>query len=163
MEILRSGLDLRRDGYAIEPRLAELLFGRWEGLTDAEVRALDGAALAVRERDKWNFTTLDGESYAGLLARVRAWHAGVKGDIIVAAHGGVARDMAGSPWLARGMAELAVAMDAPPAAASVAAPLVMAAFGVGGTEPCVPAAVAPCAPVTGIPAFWAAPCCAPAA
>ena len=91
MEILRSGLDLPRDGYAIEPRLAELSFGRWEGLTYAEVRALDGAALAVRERDKWNFTTPDGESYAGLLARVRAWHAGVKGDIIVAAHGGVAR------------------------------------------------------------------------
>ena len=91
MEILRSGLELPRDGYAVEPRLAELSFGRWEGLTYAEVRALDGAALEVRERDKWNFTTPDGESYAGLLVRVRAWHAGVKGDIIVAAHGGVAR------------------------------------------------------------------------
>jgi probable phosphoglycerate mutase len=91
MEILRSGLDLPRDGYAIEPRLAELSFGRWEGLTYAEVRALDGAALAVRERDKWNFTTPEGESYAQLLVRVRAWHAGVTGDIIVAAHGGVAR------------------------------------------------------------------------
>ena len=91
MEILRGGLDLPRDGYAIEPRLAELSFGRWEGLTYAEVRALDSAALAVRERDKWNFTTPDGESYAGLLARVRAWHTGVTGDIIVAAHGGVAR------------------------------------------------------------------------
>ncbi len=91
MEILRGGLDLPREGYAIEPRLAELSFGRWEGLTYAEVRALDSAALSVRERDKWNFTTPDGESYAGLLARVRAWHAGVKGDIIVAAHGGVAR------------------------------------------------------------------------
>ena len=91
MEILRGGLDLPRDGYAIEPRLAELSFGRWEGLTYAEVRALDGAALAVRERDKWNFTTPEGESYAGLLVRVRAWHTGVTGDIIVAAHGGVAR------------------------------------------------------------------------
>jgi broad specificity phosphatase PhoE len=91
MEILRGGLDLPREGYAIEPRLAELSFGRWEGLTYTEVRALDRAALAVRERDKWNFTTPDGESYAALLVRVRAWHAGVKGDIIVAAHGGVAR------------------------------------------------------------------------
>ena len=91
MEILRSGLDLRRDGYAIEPRLAELSFGRWEGLTYEEVQALDGAALEVRERDKWNFTTPQGESYAGLLVRVREWHAGVDGDIIVAAHGGVAR------------------------------------------------------------------------
>jgi broad specificity phosphatase PhoE len=91
MEILRCGLDLPRDGYAIEPRLAELSFGRWEGLTYAEVRALDGPVLAVRERDKWNFTTPEGESYAQLLVRVRAWHAGVTADIIVAAHGGVAR------------------------------------------------------------------------
>ncbi len=91
MEILRSGLGLPRKGYAIEPRLAELSFGRWEGLTYAEVRALDQRALAVRERDKWSFTTPEGESYAQLLVRVREWHAGAEGDIIVAAHGGVAR------------------------------------------------------------------------
>jgi broad specificity phosphatase PhoE len=91
MEILRGGLGLPREGYVIEPRLAELSFGRWEGLTYAEVWALDGSALAVRERDKWNFTTPEGESYAELLARVREWYAGVVGDIIVAAHGGVAR------------------------------------------------------------------------
>ena len=91
MEILRGGLGLPREGYAIEPRLAELSFGRWEGLTYAEVRALDDAVLAVRERDKWNFITPEGESYAALLVRVRAWYAGVEGDIIVAAHGGVAR------------------------------------------------------------------------
>jgi broad specificity phosphatase PhoE len=91
METLRGGLDLPRDGYVIEPRLAELSFGRWEGLTYAEVRALDYPALAVRERDKWNFTPPEGESYAALLVRVRVWHAGVKDNIIVAAHGGVAR------------------------------------------------------------------------
>jgi broad specificity phosphatase PhoE len=91
MEILRGGLDLPREGYVIEPRLAELSFGRWEGLTYAEVRALDGAALVLRERDKWNFITPEGESYAELLVRVRAWYAGVEGDMIVAAHGGVAR------------------------------------------------------------------------
>jgi probable phosphoglycerate mutase len=91
MEIMRGTLGLPRMGYTIEPRLAELSFGRWEGLTYAEVRALDGPVLAVRERDKWNFTTPEGESYAQLLVRVRAWHAGVERDIIVAAHGGVAR------------------------------------------------------------------------
>ena len=91
MEILRGVLGLPREGYAVEPRLAELSFGRWEGLTYPEVRALDHWALAVRERDKWNFVTPEGESYAELLARVRKWHAGVEGDIIVAAHGGVAR------------------------------------------------------------------------
>jgi broad specificity phosphatase PhoE len=91
MEILRGALGLPGKGYAIEPRLAELSFGRWEGLTYSEVRALDRLALVLRERDKWNFVTPQGESYAQLLMRVREWHASVKGDIVVAAHGGVAR------------------------------------------------------------------------
>ena len=91
MEILRGVLGLPRKGYAIELRLAELSFGRWEGLTYREVRALDGLALALREHDKWNFVTPQGESYAQLLIRVREWYANVEGDIVVAAHGGVAR------------------------------------------------------------------------
>jgi len=91
MEIMRAGLGLLREGYAVDPRLAELSFGRWEGLTYKEVRALDRSVLAVRERDKWNFAPPDGESYAQLLVRVREWHAGVAGDVVVAAHGGVAR------------------------------------------------------------------------
>ena len=91
MEILRAGLGLPREGYVTDPRLAELSFGRWEGLTYKQVRALDRSVLAVRERDKWNFATPEGESYAQLMVRVRDWHAGVAGDAIVAAHGGVAR------------------------------------------------------------------------
>ncbi len=91
MEILRGELGLPPNDYIIEPRLAELSFGRWEGLTYRDVRALDGSALAVRERDKWNFATPGGESYARLLVRVSDWYAGVKDDIIVSAHGGVAR------------------------------------------------------------------------
>ena len=88
---MRAGLGLPREGYAVDPRLAELSFGRWEGLTYKEVRALDRSVLAVRERDKWNFAPPDGQSYAQLLVRVREWHAGLAGDVIVAAHGGVAR------------------------------------------------------------------------
>src|SRR5215472_11976582 len=91
MEILRGALGLSREGYVIDPRLAELSFGRWEGLTYKEVRALDRSVLAAREREKWNFITPEGESYAELLVRVRDWHAGLTGDAIVAAHGGVAR------------------------------------------------------------------------
>jgi broad specificity phosphatase PhoE len=91
MEIMRAGLALPRDGFATDPRLAELSFGRWEGLTYKEVRALDRSVLAMRERDKWNFAPPDGESYAQLLVRVRAWRAGITSDVIVTAHGGVAR------------------------------------------------------------------------
>jgi len=91
MEILRGGLGLVAQDYAVDGRLAEMSFGRWEGLTYQEVRARDPAALPARERDKWNFQPPGGEGYAQLLERVRAWHAGVTGDAIVAAHGGVAR------------------------------------------------------------------------
>jgi broad specificity phosphatase PhoE len=91
MEILRTGLGLPCAGYATDDRLRELSFGHWEGLTYKEVRVLDRSVLAVRERDKWNFTPPDGESYAQLLVRVREWQAAVTGDVIVTAHGGVAR------------------------------------------------------------------------
>jgi broad specificity phosphatase PhoE len=91
MEILRRTLGLPAEGYAIEPRLAELSFGRWEGMTYREIRAVDRSALAVRERDKWNFKPPSGESYEDLLARVRDWYIGVTGDVIVSGHGGVAR------------------------------------------------------------------------
>jgi probable phosphoglycerate mutase len=91
MEIVRGALGLPAAGYAAEPRLAELSFGRWEGKTYREIGAADPQVLKVRERDKWNFRPPDGESYADLLARVRAWHDGVTGDVIVTAHGGVAR------------------------------------------------------------------------
>jgi probable phosphoglycerate mutase len=91
MDIMRGVLGLPAAGYAIEPRLAELSFGRWEGRTYREIGAEDRQVLKVRERDKWNFRPPDGESYADLLARVQAWHGGVTGDIVVTAHGGVAR------------------------------------------------------------------------
>jgi broad specificity phosphatase PhoE len=91
MEIVRAGLGLVPRDYATDARLAEMSFGRWEGLTYQEITALDRAVLANRERDKWNFRPPDGESYAQLLSRVRNWHAGVTGDAVVAAHGGVAR------------------------------------------------------------------------
>jgi probable phosphoglycerate mutase len=91
MEIVRSALGMPPLDFATEPRLAELSFGRWEGMTYREIAAADHTVLKVRERNKWNFRPPDGESYADLLARVTAWHAGVTGDVVVTAHGGVAR------------------------------------------------------------------------
>jgi broad specificity phosphatase PhoE len=91
MEIIRAELGLPREGYVVDARLSELSFGRWEGLTYKEVRAQDHNVLATRERDKWNFAPPEGESYAQLAVRVRDWHATLTGDVIVTAHGGVAR------------------------------------------------------------------------
>jgi broad specificity phosphatase PhoE len=91
MDILRVALGLPQKGYATDPRLAELSFGSWEGLTYKEVRDQDRSILAKRDRDKWNFQPPGGESYAQLLVRVREWRESVAGDAVVAAHGGVAR------------------------------------------------------------------------
>ncbi len=91
MEIIRTELGLAHHGYAVDPRLAELSFGRWEGLTYKDVRIQDRDVLARRERDRWNFAPPEGESYAQLLERVRGWHESVTGDAVVTAHGGVAR------------------------------------------------------------------------
>src|ERR1700756_2728751 len=37
MDIVRATLNLAPDDYAVDPRLAEISFGDWEGLTYAEV------------------------------------------------------------------------------------------------------------------------------
>jgi broad specificity phosphatase PhoE len=95
MELMRGALGLDPGRYRIEPRLAELSFGRWEGLTFAELQAHDAevAAIAARERDKWDFVPPGGESYAQLLVRVRQWIANLCRDTVVAAHGGIARTL----------------------------------------------------------------------
>jgi probable phosphoglycerate mutase len=95
MELVRAGLGLDVADYRLDARLAELSFGRWEGLTFAEIKrnAADVAALATREHDKWGFRPPGGESYADLLARVRQWHATLARDTVVVAHGGVARTL----------------------------------------------------------------------
>lgn len=91
MAIVRGRLGLPAAGFGIEPRLAEMSFGRWEGRTYREVGKVDAPLLRARERDRWNFRPPSGESYADVLVRVAAWHAGVTSDTVVAAHGGVAR------------------------------------------------------------------------
>jgi broad specificity phosphatase PhoE len=91
MARMRATLGLTPDDYRVDARLAELSFGRWEGLAYPELLARERDVLAARERDKWNFVPPEGESYADLMARVRAWHATVMRDSVVVAHGGTAR------------------------------------------------------------------------
>jgi probable phosphoglycerate mutase len=91
MELLRAGLQLPAQDYAVEGRLIEISFGDWEGLTLAEIEARWPNAVAERERDKWGFTPPGGESYRDVTARVGAWYATVTRDTVVTAHGGVGR------------------------------------------------------------------------
>jgi broad specificity phosphatase PhoE len=91
MEGMREALGLAPLTYGIDPRLAEMAFGDWEGLTLAEVAMRDPEALAARERDKWAFVPPNGESYQQLSVRVGEWYASLRRDSVVAAHGGTAR------------------------------------------------------------------------
>jgi probable phosphoglycerate mutase len=91
MEGMREPLGLPPPAYRLDPRLAEMAFGDWEGLTLAEVAMRDPDAFAARERDKWAFVPPNGESYRQLSERVGEWYESLRRDSVVAAHGGTAR------------------------------------------------------------------------
>ncbi len=91
MELVRTTLGLPKTDYGVDPRLAEIAFGEWEGLTYDDVIKRDGNVVAKREGDKWGFRPPGGESYAEVTARVGAWYDQLDRDAVVAAHGGTAR------------------------------------------------------------------------
>jgi probable phosphoglycerate mutase len=91
MEIMRANLGLGRSGYETEPRLVEIAFGEWEGLTYREVLAREPQVIERRERDKWRFRPPGGETYEEVAERIAPWHAALANDTIVAAHGGTGR------------------------------------------------------------------------
>jgi broad specificity phosphatase PhoE len=93
MEIMRAALGLDPAAYRIDPRLAEVGFGQWEGLTYAEIEARAPQAFAARERDKWGFVPPAGESYAGMSLRVADWYAALGADTVAVAHGGTLRGL----------------------------------------------------------------------
>lgn len=91
MELMRSSMGLHPAEYELDPRLKELTFGRWEGLTWDEVRRKDPEGAARREADKWAFVPPGGESYAMLKDRVALWLGDLSGPTVAVAHGGISR------------------------------------------------------------------------
>ncbi len=91
MERVRAGAGLEPAAYDLAPELREVSFGRFEGMTYAEIEAHAPAAHAAIRRDKWNFLPPDGESYVMLADRVRAWIEATDGDLMMVSHGGVFR------------------------------------------------------------------------
>jgi len=93
MERLRAGLRLDPAAYRTDPRLIEVGFGQWEGCTLAELGARFPDAIAARDRDKWNFTPPDAESYAAMSRRMREWYNALTRDTVAVAHGGTFRGL----------------------------------------------------------------------
>jgi probable phosphoglycerate mutase len=100
-EIMRSALGLEPGDYRVDPRLREIGFGDWEGLTFRDVRSRAPQALAERERNKWSFVPPGGESYAQVALRMREWYDALDGKTVVVAHGGTARALIGVLGIAR--------------------------------------------------------------
>jgi len=78
-----------------DPRLKEIAYGEWEGLTWAEAEARDPDAWAARERDRWGFVVPGGESYAMVAVRAGAFLDEARGNTIVVSHGGTGRVLRG--------------------------------------------------------------------
>ena len=93
MEILRAGDRSRiRPPTGLDPRLVELTFGAWEGLTWKEVRRADPQRAAARERDKWGYVPPGGRElrHAGGAGPPGPRRASTR-ETVVVSHGGVAR------------------------------------------------------------------------
>lgn len=93
MALLRTVLGLEGQNFHVDPNLAEISFGDWEGFTIAQLRNRDPQRLAAREHDKWAFVPPGGESYREVSERMAAWYRTLERDTVVCAHGGTARGL----------------------------------------------------------------------
>ena len=91
MELVRGVLKLPAGGYAVDARLREIGYGRWEGATLAQMQASDPEIFAARLSDKWTVPPPDGESYASVQVRMSDWYNQLTSDTVAVAHGGTAR------------------------------------------------------------------------
>ncbi len=78
-----------------DPRLKEIAYGIWEGLTYDQIETGYPDHWAARERDRWGFVVPGGESYAMVAARAGAFLDEVQGNTIVVSHGGTGRVLRG--------------------------------------------------------------------
>lgn len=91
MERVRKALGLPPGDYACDERLQEIAFGQWEGRTWGDLKVEARPLVKARKLDKWAFVPPGGESYAGLVTRLRPWTTEIQPGDVVVAHGGVAR------------------------------------------------------------------------
>ncbi|WP_114393405.1 histidine phosphatase family protein [Oleisolibacter albus] len=101
----RLGLPVETD-----PRLAEVSFGAWEGMTRREIEAAN-PWLAGYGPYGWQFLAPDGESAAQVLDRLTAWMATVDRPTIAVSHGMAGRLLRG--WYSGLDLEASNALPAP--------------------------------------------------
>ena len=91
--IVAETLGRDADAIATDHRLAEVSYGRWEGLTVTEIRQSDPDHWARRKADRWTIAPPEGESYVDLQTRLTDWLAeqDASCDMIVIGHGALNR------------------------------------------------------------------------
>lgn len=109
MELVRRTLQLPPEDYALDPRLREIGYGKWEGFTLPEMEAADPIFYAQRLTEKWTLAPEGGETYADVEQRVRQWYDTLDADTVAVAHGGTARAL----MVALGFATPQRAVDLP--------------------------------------------------
>lgn len=93
--IMRTELGCESRPIETEPRLREINFGAWEGLTLAEIEARYPTEWRARCAAKWTHAPPGGESYAEVADRVAQWLREARGSVLVVTHGAVDRVMRG--------------------------------------------------------------------
>ncbi|MDB5507417.1 MAG: hypothetical protein JWR75_2055 [Devosia sp.] len=91
MERVRNSFTDPLPEVAIEPRLVEISFGKYEGLLHTELAT--GLMPIAGERDAafWMFRPDEGESYEDLATRIISFAGDLKGPSVIVSHGGVLR------------------------------------------------------------------------
>jgi probable phosphoglycerate mutase len=96
MKIVREAIGLPPDGFTTDDRIREIGLGVWDGLTDAEARALDPAFYDKRMANRGTVRIPGGgENYEDVARRVTEWVHGLKADTFAISHGGCTRIMRG--------------------------------------------------------------------
>jgi probable phosphoglycerate mutase len=90
----------------VDPRLMEVGFGQWEGLTKAEIDARWPANGDCTDPFAWHFTAPDGERFEALCARAQSFLDDLAGPAVIVTHGITSRVLRGL-WLGLDMAGMA--------------------------------------------------------
>ena len=94
-EIIRDQMRMTGQEIQTDPRLTEISFGEWEGLTIEEIRARFPGEWERRHQNMWTYVVPGGESYEMVARRATSWLREAQGPMLVVTHGGVERILRG--------------------------------------------------------------------
>lgn len=100
LAIAAEAAGLAHDEQSLDPRLREMSWGDWDGLSLPEIEARWPGAIAARRLDHWRYLPPNGENYVMAVERVRPALDDILGvaaerPVAVFAHGAIGRVLRG--------------------------------------------------------------------